>query len=175
MAAVDPDDISTAWSSIIFGLIGVGAVLLPSQVIFTIISPDEYLGTTVSISIALRMLGQVVGKSMFYSIFETKVNANALKTFVPAAFKVGIYSPSEIEYLLSILTGGPLSAYLDKFPQIDTQAKYDLIVKAGQQTYFPAFPLLDYVSIAWGGTALIACLALYQIHKFIDDRIVINM
>ncbi|TVY86809.1 Efflux pump, partial [Lachnellula willkommii] len=67
MAAIDPENITTAWAPLIIGLIGVGGVLLPSQVVFSIISPPSLIGTSVSLSIVIRAIGQVIGVSMFYN------------------------------------------------------------------------------------------------------------
>lgn len=59
MAAFDKDNISTVWAPMVIGLIGVGGVLLPSQVVFSVISPDDLIGTSVALSVVIRMIGQV--------------------------------------------------------------------------------------------------------------------
>lgn len=73
MAAIDPENINTAWAPLIIGLIGVGGVLLPSQVVFSIISPYDLIGTSVSLSIVVRAIGQVIGVSMYYNLFKTRL------------------------------------------------------------------------------------------------------
>ena len=44
MAAIDPENIHTAWGPLIVGTLGVSGVLLPSQAAFSIISPDGLIG-----------------------------------------------------------------------------------------------------------------------------------
>lgn len=81
MAAVDPENIHTVWAPLIIGLIGVGGVLLPSQVIFSIITPNDLIGTGVALSVVIRLIGQCIGVSMFYNIFTQQLIKNG--TFPP--------------------------------------------------------------------------------------------
>jgi hypothetical protein len=173
MAAVDPENVNTVWAPLVIGLVGVGGVLLPSQVIFSIITPDDLIGTGVALSVAIRMIGQVVGVSMFYNIFIQRVTAAAVPTFAVAAFKVGIYDVPTITSLVSILGAGPLEHYVALFPKIDTPEKLALIVQAGHDTYKQAFPILYLIAIAFGGAAIIASLFLSGMERFMNDNVAV--
>ena len=145
------------------------------QLVFSFVAPDDLLGTVVALSVALRMMGQVVGKSMYYAIFYSKLSREAPTLFAPAALYAGITSSTEIKELILTLTAGPLKLYVSEFPQIDTQEKYDAIVSAGKVLFISALRLLDKVSIAFGGFTILACLALFGIHRFIDDRVLVHL
>ena len=137
MATADPENISTMWAPLIFGLFGVGGVLLPSQVVFSIISPPELIGSSVALSIVVRSIGQVAGVSMFYNIFTQKVTASVYNNvdafIIPAASIVGL-NPSAIVKLVTTLTAGPFQEYAYLF-NITSQAQIDQIVQGGHEVY----------------------------------------
>ena len=166
MATADPDNINSVWGPLIIGLIGVGGVLLPSQVVFSIVSPDDLIGTSVSLSIVVRAIGQVVGISMFYNVFKHHLTARA--TGDPALFAIPALSNGlkvgnltdlvpQVTALVTALSAGPFSHYAHLFPGIDTPTQIAAIQHAGHNLYKGVFPLLYLISIAWGGAAIIAC------------------
>jgi hypothetical protein len=173
MAAVDPENISTVWAPMIFGLIGVGGVLLPSQVVFSIITPDELIGTGVALSIVIRMLGQVIGISMFYNVFSNQVKKKAVEYLAFPAISVGFDSVAAITELATTLTAGPLSSHISLFPQIDTPEKYNTIVTAGHELFKHCFPILYLIAIAFGGAAIISSFFLADINQYIDDHVAV--
>jgi hypothetical protein len=166
MAATDPNNINTVWGPLIVGLVGVGGVLLPSQVVFSIVSPDDLIGTSVSLSIVIRAIGQVVGISMYYNVFKHHLTTRATNDpsliAVPAlsnGLKVSNLTDlvPEITALVTALAAGPFSSYAHLFPNIDTPEQIAAIQHAGHNLYEGVFPLLYFISIAWGGAAIIAC------------------
>ncbi|KXS97294.1 hypothetical protein AC578_4581 [Pseudocercospora eumusae] len=182
MSLFDPANINTVWAPMIFGLIGVGAVLLPSQVVFSVISPDDLIGTSVALSLVIRMIGQVIGNSMFYNIFKSRISK--LATTDPSliafpALSVGFGdspNPAErIEELISTMTAGPLSHYIDLFPEINTPEKLATIVQAGQNLYAKCLPLLYYVSIPFGVLAILSCFGLWGIDKYMTKRVAVHL
>jgi hypothetical protein len=175
MAAIDPENIKTAWAPMVLGLIGVGGVLLPCQVIYSIITPDELLGTGVALSIVVRMIGQVVGVSMFYNIFLHHVHENAVKYFAIPAIQVGFTSVEGITQLATTLTAGPLTSYAHYFPELDSPEKIHTIVVAGHELFKRCFPILYLISIAFGGAAIISSFFLRDINKFMDDHVAVLM
>jgi hypothetical protein len=166
MAAIDPNNIHTAWGPLVVGLIGVGGVLLPSQVVFSIISPDDIIGTSVSLSIVIRAIGQVVGVSMYYNVFKHHLTQRAtdnLQLIALPAISNGltVKNPADlvptITSLVTALAAGPFSSYAHLFPGIDTPAQIAAIQLAGHNLYEGVFPILYKISIAWGGAAILAC------------------
>ncbi|KAG0650126.1 Efflux pump FUS6 [Hyphodiscus hymeniophilus] len=182
MAAIDPENIKTAWGPLIVGLIGVGGVLLPSQVVFSIISPDDLIGTSVSLSIVVRAIGQVVGVSMFYNVFKHQLtdratNDPSLFALPALANGLTVSSPAAlvptITDLITALAAGPFSSYAYLFPGIDTPAQIAAVQLAGHNLYKGVFPLLYLIAIAWGAAACIACLFLTGLNEFINDHVAV--
>lgn len=177
MATADPEDINTMWAPLIFGLIGVGGVLLPSQVVFSIISPPEHIGASVALSIVVRSIGQVVGVSMFYNIFKQNVTASVYKnveTFIlPAAALVGP-DIDAITNLVTSLTAGPFDVYAHLF-NATTQAQIDAIVQGGHDVYKVCFHELYLISIAFGGAATLSFFFLADIRKFINENVAVHL
>lgn len=167
MAAIDPSNIATAWAPLTIGLIGVGGVLLPSQVVFSIISPPSLIGTSVSLSIVIRAIGQVIGVSMYYNVFKTRLTSRATNpaTLALPAIENGLVFTSldpkaltpNITALVTALAAGPFSRYAHLFPNIDSEAQVAAVQAAAHELYKPVFPVLYFISIAWGGAAVVAC------------------
>ena len=107
------------------------------------ISPDDLIGTSVALSVVVRMIGQVrfnelkhaprfalqscqkdmltqskvIGKSMFYNIFRTEVTSLArtnLQLIAVPALEAGFTSVERITALVNQLTAGPLQFYVDR-------------------------------------------------------------
>lgn len=182
MAAISPDNINTAWAPLVIGLIGVGGVLLPSQIVFSIISPNDLIGTSVSLSIVIRAIGQVVGVSMFYNVFKTQLThlaTNDLTLFALPAIENGITgsTPAEITAnvtaLITALGAGPYSAYAHLFPATNTPEHIAAIQLAAHNLFMHVFPLLYKIAIAWGGAAVVATFFLYGLDEFINDTVAV--
>lgn len=177
LAAFDPDNINSVWAPMVIGLIGIGAVLLPSQVVFSVISPDDLIGTSVALSVVIRMIGQVIGKSMFYNIFRQKVTQYAWDIIPIPAVQAGFFSVERITKVVTYMSAGPLRFYVERgvFPEITTEAGLMGLVRAGQEVYTKAFPTLYLVSIPWGVLAIVSCLLLYGVDQYIDEHVAVHM
>ncbi|KAF2762288.1 putative major facilitator superfamily transporter [Pseudovirgaria hyperparasitica] len=175
MAIVDPTDIRTVWGPMVVGLFGIGAVLLPSQVVFSVISPDHLIGTSVAFSLVIRMVGQIVGKSMFYNIFREHVRTLAPPIIGIPAINAGFQSIPRIEEVVTVMAAGPLSHYRSAFPEIVDDAKMEVLVQAGRVLYGKAFPLIYYVSIPFGVLAVLSCFALWGIEQFLTDHVAVHL
>jgi hypothetical protein len=175
MASVNPENINTVWGPLTIGLVGVGGVLLPSQVIFSIITPNDILGTGVALSVVIRLVGQVIGVSMFYNIFKQQVTKNVYLHFAIPAVETGITTVQGITELVTTLGAGPLSHYVALFPQIDTPEKLATIVHAGHETYKHCFPILYLIAIAFGSAAIIASLFLKDLERYMNDHVAVML
>ena len=177
MAAADPENIKTMWTPLIFGLLGVGGVLLPSQVVFSIISPPDHIGASVALSIVIRSIGQVIGVSMFYNIFSQNVTKSVYhhvqEFVVPAVGLVGA-DPTAIAALVMALTAGPFEDYAHLF-NATTQAQIDAIVNGGHEVYKGCFGELYLISVAFGSAAILCFFFLADIRKFINEHVAVNL
>jgi len=181
VAAADPDNINTVWAPLIIGLLGVGGVLLPSQVVFSIISPETLIGTSIALSIVIRAIGQVIGVSMFYNLFHSHIEHRAMSNLtiftLPAitnGFNPGLHPVEATTELITTLTAGPFSAYAANFNITDPE-NIAAIQQAGHELYKTAFPELYLVSIAFGGAAIISCFFLKGISAFINENVAVHL
>jgi hypothetical protein len=154
-------------------LIGVGGVLVPNQVIITIITPDDLIASVTALTVGLRAQAQVIGLAIFYNRFVSEVTANAYKYVVPAAFEAGIYSPAVITDLVTSLTAVPFSQYAPLVPQLQNPANYELVKEATIQCFSQSFLLPFYITIAFGVPACIAAAFMGDVSKYMDDHVAV--
>jgi MFS family permease len=174
MAAVDPHNINSVWAPLVLGLLSVGGVLIPNQIIVTLISPDDLIATATCLTVCLRSIGQVVGVAIFYNQFISAMTKNAYSYVVPAALEVGILDIPTIENMLPTLIAVPFSEYVKTLPQVDTSEKYAILHEAVIQAFGHSFPSVYYISIAFGATACIASLLIGDLSKLMDAHIAVH-
>lgn len=174
MAAVDPHNINTVWAPLVLGLLSVGGVLIPNQIIVTLISPDDLIATATCLTVCLRSIGQVVGVSIFYNQFISIMSKNAYTYVVPAALELGILDIRVIKEMLPTLIAMPFSQYVETLPQVDTPEKYAMLHEAVIQAFGHSFPRVYYISIAFGATASIASLCIGDLSKLMDAHIAVD-
>lgn len=58
MVAVDTHNINIVWAPLVLSLIAVGGVLIPNQLIMTVICPDDLIATGTCLTVCLRSIGQ---------------------------------------------------------------------------------------------------------------------
>lgn len=173
MSAISPHNISTAWAPVIFGLIGVGGVLFPNQLVATIITPDDLLATITALTFALRAAAQVIGLTLFQSQLVRSVTANTYKYIVPAALKVGIYNATEIRGLAEGLTAIPFVQYAPLLPQVDTVEKYELLKQATVECFGGSFRSVYLVALAFGGAACVASGFMGDVSQYMDEHVAV--
>lgn len=174
MAAVDPNNVNTVWAPLVLGLTGVGGVLVPNQVIVTIISPDDLIATATCLTVSLRSIGQVIGISLFYTQFIAKLTTEVEAKIIPAAMEVGITDALVLESMASTLLAIPFSEYAAELPQLNTPEKYELLHQAVIGAFGVSFSKVYLISIAFGTTACIASWFLGDITALMDDHIAVS-
>lgn len=180
MSYFDKNDIRTVFAPMIFGLFGIGGVLLPSQVVFSAISPDDLIGTSVALSLVIRMLGQVAGKAMFYNIFKANLKARGPAIVGIPAIQAGFGSiPGtdifvRVEEFVTTMTAGPITHYVRMFPEIKDEASLKLVTDAGHVLFSSVYPGLYRLSIPFGVIATVSCLGLWGVDKYMDDRVAVH-
>lgn len=173
MCAVDPHNINTAWAPVIFGLIGIGGVLFPNQLVATIITPDDLLATITALTFALRAASQVIGLSVFYSELVRSVTANTYTDVVPAVVKAGIYNVTQIEDLMNGLTAIPFRQYAPLLPELDTPQKYEMVRQATVACFGKSFQIVYFVALAFGGLACIASVFMGDVSRYMDEHVAV--
>lgn len=174
MSVVDPHNINTVWAPLVLGLTGAGGVLVPNQVIVTVISPDDLIATATSLTVCLRSVGQVIGISIFYNQFIARLTEEAEKHIIPAAVEVGITDLSILETMPSTLLAIPFSEYAAALPQLNTPEKYDFLHRVIIDAFGASFSKVYLITIAFGTTACIASWFIGDLTALMDDHIAVS-
>lgn len=166
MAAASLTNLSVVWFIISLACVGVGAVIVPNQVIAGIVCPDDLLATITAATISVRILGGSIAYAVYNDIFTSRFDNLVTKYIAPAALKVGITSTRQIEIIAAILRSGGYDQLL-VYPGtgVVSQAQVEVLTQAGKETLVASFSLVYYVSICFGGIAVIACCFLTGIEE----------
>ena len=158
---------------VILALIGVGGVLVPNQVIITVITPDDLIASVTALTVGLRAQAQVIGLAIFFNRFLSEVTVNAFTYVVPAMVKAGIYNATTIENMITGLTAVPFYEYAPLIPELRIAANYDLVLEATIQCFSRSFTLIYYITIAFGVPACIVAALMGDISAFLDNHVAV--
>lgn len=164
MAALNLDNLWLVYVVITIAGLGIGGIVVPASIITTIICPDDLIATVTALTLAIRVIGGAIGYSIYWNVFYNKfVHAATELYLVPTTLKVlnptGIPNAEVVlkKTVVEIveLTGAGLLPAIRQLPGVTTDAAYAEIVRSGQETYAYAYKYVYFVSIAWGGLAII--------------------
>jgi hypothetical protein len=161
--------------------IGVGGVIIPSSIIAQIVCPTELIATITAITLSIRYIGGAIGYTAYYNVFYHKfVPIATQKVAIETIVFGGMVAPTEqvfIEALVTLLGTAQFGLLHDTVmtsPLIlrpDRQNCYDLIVRAGQESFALAYRWPYWMSIAFGGTCFIMAFFLGNIKQFLTEDI----
>lgn len=176
MAAINPHNISTAWAPLIFGLLGIGGVLIPNQIIITVICPDSLIATATCLTACLRAVGQVIGTSIFYTQFTSALTANTYNTVVPAALGVGFYDFEMLGAMMPTLVATPWKEWIASSGVGGMVSAPELRVLHGAvvEAFAGAFAKVWYISIAFGVSAVIASCCIENLSALMDGHVAVH-
>lgn len=169
LATVTPSTPARGMGLSFFGGLGTGGLLLPAATILTIISPDEVIATITAATVSIRLVGASIGYSVYFNVLQNKLAA-VLPTNVGGAAALAGLPASEIPGFLGAFLTGNTTA-ISSYPL----AVLGAAQVALKESYTEAFRLVYLVSIAFGASAIIACLFLGDIKKFMVDRVAVDI
>lgn len=103
-------------------------------------------------------------------------SANTVKAIAiigPAVIKAGVLSPLEFYHIVLAIAGN-LDNTLPSFPALDTPEKVHDVILASRLAWQESFPEVYYVSIAFGGVAIVASCFLPNLRKFMDGHVAVQ-
>lgn len=174
MSIATTTNINSVYAPLCFAALGVGGVIIPNQIIITIICPDDLIATATALALTVRVIGGSIGFAIYYNGLKQKFTYWATNYLALKAVGVGIYNVddlTEIAYLVS----ANLYKDLLQYPAIDTQEKYDTLYLAGRETFALSYPIVWYSAIAFGGASIIACLFLKNITNRMDGHVAVRI
>lgn len=175
MSIAQTDNINSVYAPLCFAALGVGGVIIPNQIIVTIICPDDLIATATALALTVRVIGGSIGYAVYYNVFKTAFTNNAENYLATQLIlNAGVLDINEITTIALDISSNLYGDIL-QFPDITTQAQYDTIVAAGRETFAMSFPIVWYSAIAFGGASIICCFFLRDIGKYMDSHIAVSI
>lgn len=171
LAAVTPTRRALGIGVSVLGGFGVGGIIIPAAIILTIISPDEVIATVTALNLSARLIGGSIGYAIYYNIFENKLAAVLPATVGAAAAGAGL-PLAEIPALVGALVAKNITA-IALLPGI-TPAIIQAAEVAVEGSFVEAFKRVYLVSIAFGGSAVLASLFVGDIRKYMVGRVAVE-
>lgn len=160
---------------------------MPNQVIITIITPDDLLGSVTALTVGLRAQVQAIGLAIFYNQFSNKVTKLATARLTTAFLDSGAAAEflqaglgiEEIQAIgatmMNSLTAMPYRQFAAMYPPLSTQGDYNEILPTVVGVFSEAFEHIYYITIAFGVFACIAALCMGNVHKYMDNHVAVKM
>jgi hypothetical protein len=169
LATVNQNTPALAIGLSFLGGLGVGGLVQPTSTILSIISPDELLATIISACISVRLIGGTIGYALYFNILQNKLTEVLPVKVGLAAVKAGLPVTQLKDLVIAIATQNT-TALADYSPVVLVAAR-----EAVKDSYVEGFRMIYLVSIAFGGSAIIASLFLGDIRKYMVDRIAVDI
>jgi hypothetical protein len=172
LAAVNQNNPGLGIGMSFLGGLGVGGIIVPAAVILTIISPDEVIATVTAITLSIRLIGGSIGYAIYFNVFENKLH-DVIPTLVgTAVVKAGLPLAQVSQFVTALVAQNTTAIAQVKgiTPAILIAAQ-----DAVKDSYVEGFKMIYYVSIAFGGAAVIASLFLGDIRKYMVDRVAVDI
>lgn len=67
LAVADVDNLHVLWGLLVLAGLGIGGIVVPASIITTIICPDDLIATIAALTLAIRVIGGVVGYAVYVS------------------------------------------------------------------------------------------------------------
>ena len=135
--------------------IGVGAVIVPNQVVASLITPPDLAATITAATISIRIIGGAVAYAIYYNVFSAKLRSTIPTILAPVAARYGITDPSAIATIVSLIRGGGFER-IATVPGVANASVVAEVTKAGRLALVESYPEIYYVSIAFGAVAFVA-------------------
>ena len=124
-----------------------------------------------AVTISVRVIGGAIAYAIYYNLLRRRFINAAFTYIAPAYEKVGGLSEIEFYYIVLDISGNLRNTIGQYF---DAQWKMDAVIYAGQQAFAASYPIVYYVSIAFGGVAIIASCFLPSIEPFMDGHVAVS-
>ncbi|KAL1636077.1 hypothetical protein SLS56_001429 [Neofusicoccum ribis] len=165
------DNLNEVYIALTLAAVGVGGVIIPNQIIITIICPDDLIGSATAMALSVRMIGGCIGFAIYYNIFKTNFTTNAYTTIAPAAIQYGkVYDAGQI-YDIAIDISANLNRNLSTYPSLrNNPAGVEAIIQAGRECFALSFPDIYWVGVGFGAVSTLAAVFLGDITQYLDDH-----
>jgi Fungal trichothecene efflux pump (TRI12) len=154
------------------GMLGVGGVFVPAVIALMNVAGDDVIGTITGLGISIRFIGGQIGYTVFFNAFQSRLIKLAGILVGGTLLKAG-FPPAEIPTFIGALLLNDVTV-LEELPGV-TPAILEAAGEAAIEATVGAFKIVYYAGIAFGGAAIIACLFLGNIRKYMTDRVAVDI
>jgi hypothetical protein len=178
MASLTATNLATALAPLVVSLLGVGGVLIPNQLIVTPISPPDLIASATCLTVSLRAVGQVLGTSIFYTQFTSALTAKTYERVVPVALSANIFDIELLEGMMPTLLEMDWNSYardiLGPGAGVTDLELLQMLHEVIVGTFKSAFDRVWFISIAFGGAAVVASLAIEDLASLVDASVAVG-
>ena len=167
LGVLNPTNVALGRALSFLAACGSGGIISPPTTILTCVCPDDLIGTVTALLISLRYIGASIGYAVYFSVLDHKLAELLPKNIATAAIEVGLPTNQTAGFVRALL--GSNSTALAGYPSSILEAG-EVAVKF---SYQESFKLVYLVSIAFGGTAVVCCLLLGNVRKYIVNRLAV--
>lgn len=146
---------------------GVGSVLVPAATVAVTVTPDTAIATCVALSLTIRAVGGSIGYAIYYNVFINKLTPKLPAYVAEWAIKAGL-PIADAPLFVETFFGAPTK--IASVPGVTAE----IIEAATIGTRWAYADSLKYVwltSIAFGVCAIVACLFIGNITKYMTNRV----
>jgi Fungal trichothecene efflux pump (TRI12) len=169
LAAVTQSTPHLAMGLSFLGGLGLGGIIQPAMTVLTFTSTDKFIGSTVGLALSVLVIGQSVGYAVYYNVLQNKVRDVVIGNIETAIVGAGL-SVDQIP--------GFLESFLSSNSTTLSQYGSDILLAAQEaslESYVMGFRMVYFVSIAFGGAAVLASLFVGDVKKVLDDHVAVEI
>jgi hypothetical protein len=166
-AAVNPDREGLAIALGTLTGFGVGSVLVPAATVAVTVTPDTSIATCVALSLTIRAVGGSIGYAIYYNVFINKLTPKLPAYIAEYAVKAGLPVSSAELFVGTYLTA---PANLTSVPGVTPQV-VEAAAVGSRWAYADSLKYVWLSSISFGCCAIIACLFIGNIGKYMTSRV----
>ena len=146
---------------------GVGGVLVPAATVAITVTPDTTIATCVALSLAIRTIGGSIGYAIYYNVFVNRLTTRLPAFIAQWAVEAGLPIAQAETFVVTYLTA---PAELASLPGVTPEMIYAGSI-GSRWAYADSLKYVWLSSIAFGICAIIACIFLGNIKKYMTNRI----
>ena len=174
MVLADSHNVNTIWAPLILSLVAVGGVLVPNQVLITVITPDDLIASITALTVGLRAQCQVIGLAIFYNRLQSQIMKYVAEDAVGPFIAAGFTDPLAIQQVVTGLTSFPFDFWAATVPEfVANPAGAALVKEAMIEVFRKSFEGIWYITIAFGVVACIAAAGMGSIYKYMDKHVAV--
>jgi Fungal trichothecene efflux pump (TRI12) len=152
--------------------LGIGGLFVGPIVALTTVTSDDLLGTIIGAGLAVRLIGGQIAYSIYYNLLTPKVTKELPVIVGTAVMQAGLPALEVAPFLEDLVTKNltGIAGLKGISPEILLAASNGV-----DEAYILGFKEVYYAGVAFSALALVACLFLGNIRKYLSDRVAVNL